>query len=116
LAIIFSEAGADRVIPLLGGVAASSVNFGEVVTKRCERGSSDDEIRGELRRLALVIVPFDETLAFEAGMLHRMTRGKNISFGDRACLATARQLDVPAVTADRPWANLGLGIRIELIR
>jgi PIN domain nuclease of toxin-antitoxin system len=39
-----------------------------------------------------------------------------LSLGDRACLALARMRRLPAVTADRAWARLDLGIAIELVR
>ena len=47
-----------------------------------------------------------------------MTKPKGLSEGDRACLAPARHLEVPAVTADRPWAGIvgEVGVRVELIR
>jgi PIN domain nuclease of toxin-antitoxin system len=116
LAVVFSEAGADRVVPFIGAAAISAVNLAEVVAKLCERGAPDDEIERELNRLALTVVPFDEVLGFEAGNLHRATRGKSISLGDRACLVTARRLGVPAVTGDRAWAELDFDVAVELIR
>jgi PIN domain nuclease of toxin-antitoxin system len=39
-----------------------------------------------------------------------------LSLCDRACLALAQSLAVPALTADRSWARLDLGIAIEVIR
>ena len=47
-----------------------------------------------------------------------MTKPKGLSDGDRACLAPARHLGVPAVTADRPWAEIagGVGVHMDLIR
>ncbi len=116
LAVIFSEAGAERVVPFLGVSAISAVNLAEVVAKLCERDAPAGEIDRELSRLDLIILPFDEALGFEAGMLHRLTKGRNISLGDRACLVTARRLWVPVLTGDRGWAELGLDIPIELIR
>ena len=43
---------------------------------------------------------------------------RGLSHGDRACLALARQLGLPAVTADRPWADvaIALGDEVSLIR
>jgi len=38
------------------------------------------------------------------------------SLGDRACLALANQLGLPAVSADRSWGKLQTGIPIELLR
>ena len=49
---------------------------------------------------ACSIAPLHEFLAFEAGVLHiRITAA--FSLADRACLATARRMDLPACTADR---------------
>jgi PIN domain nuclease of toxin-antitoxin system len=45
-----------------------------------------------------------------------LTRGRGLSFGDRACLATARLLKVPALTADRNWRIPKLGVVVRLIR
>jgi PIN domain nuclease of toxin-antitoxin system len=41
-----------------------------------------------------------------------------LSLGDRACLALARRLDVPALTSDRSWQAIAaqVGVRVELIR
>jgi PIN domain nuclease of toxin-antitoxin system len=36
--------------------------------------------------------------------------------GDRSCLALARSLGAPLLTADRAWQRIDLGIEIELIR
>lgn len=39
-----------------------------------------------------------------------------LSLGDRACLALARTRGVPAMTSDRTWTQLQIGIEIRLIR
>ena len=45
-------------------------------------------------------------------------RGSGLSLGDRFCLALAKRLDCPALTADRAWLPVAddAGVRIELIR
>jgi ribonuclease VapC len=48
--------------------------------------------------------------------MHTRLPPYGLSLGDRACLALALTRGEPAVTADRQWAQLDLGIRIELIR
>ena len=69
-----------------------------------------------VERLRLKVLPFGEAMAVETGLLHRFTKGRDISLGDRACLVTARHFGVPAVTADRSWAELDIGVRVEVIR
>jgi ribonuclease VapC len=60
-------------------------------------------------------VPFDAEMAYRAGCLRSLTKSAGLSFGDRACLALADSLDVPALTSDRAWASLNLNIRVQLI-
>ena len=74
------------------------------------------EIREVVGSIGVEIVPFDEPRAYDTASLRSLTRAKGLSLGDRACLALARERGVPAVTADRAWAALDLGIEIELIR
>jgi ribonuclease VapC len=45
-----------------------------------------------------------------------LTKTHGLSLADRACLALAKRLDIPIVTADRDWADLNLGITLQLIR
>jgi PIN domain nuclease of toxin-antitoxin system len=39
-------------------------------------------------------------------------RRRVLSLADRCCLATAIRLDLPAVTDDRAWMALDLGVRV----
>jgi ribonuclease VapC len=59
---------------------------------------------------------FDAQQAYLAGILRKPTRTFGLSFGDRACLALAQSLGALALTADRSWSQLDLGIAIEVIR
>jgi PIN domain nuclease of toxin-antitoxin system len=117
LAYIRREPGAavvERAIRI--GSSISTVSVAEVVSKLSELGVTDEDIRQILASMALEIVPFDRTQAFLAGFLRLRTRHLGLSLGDRACLALAEYLDVPALTADRIWQSLSVGIEIRLIR
>ena len=118
LALLLDEPGSDRVQGMLPEVAVSAVNLSEVAAKLCDHGVPSREAERILGKLGLRIEPFTEKLAFEAAGLRRATRPAGLSLGDRACLATARELSVSAVTADRAWAALSdaLEVDIELIR
>ena len=52
------------------------------------------------------------------GLLRPLTRDAGLSFGDRACVELAIDLQVPVLTGDRPWTRLELGnlLSIELFR
>lgn len=116
LAVFNDEAGAERVIERLAVATISAVNLAEVAAKLQERGMPDDRVRANIEALELTIEPFGESQAIEAGLLRAVTRSAGLSLGDRACLAFARQRGVPALTADRAWKKLDLGVLIELVR
>jgi PIN domain nuclease of toxin-antitoxin system len=117
LALVLQEPGADRVTDAIDdGAVMLSVNVAEVVTKLHEQGMSEARIRAILGTVRAPIVPFDEELAYRAGMLRSATRSAGLSLGDRACLALAERLGVPALTSDRAWGRLQTGIQVEVIR
>ena len=118
LAVLLQEPGAEIVERALdaGPCGISAVNLAEVVTKLVDRGGDEKTIRAGLDALQLDIRPFDEALAIDAGMLRPLTRPLGLSLGDRACIALARSLDLPVMTADRKWDRLDLGIAVLLAR
>ncbi len=116
LALIFKEEGHDLVARRINSAAISSVNLAEAASKMIDRGHAPDQVTFALSRARLRIVPFDADLAMASTMLRQGTRRFGLSLGDRACIATARALGVPAMTSDGQWAKLDLGIEIELIR
>jgi len=69
-----------------------------------------------IRGLNVLIVDFQEAMAYRAAAWRTATRAAGLSLGDRACLATAHVLGLRAVTADRRWSGLSLGVKIDLIR
>jgi ribonuclease VapC len=64
----------------------------------------------------LHVQPFDAARAFAAGSLVMRTKRLGLSLADRACLALAIELGIPAVTADRAWSKLDLPVEIRVIR
>ena len=111
LALLNRELGSEKVVAALPDAVMSSVNLSEVVAKWVDQGRAETEIRSYLDALGLVIVPFDVEMAYRSGGLRSRTRSAGLSFGDRACLALAESLDVPALTSDRAWASLDLNIK-----
>lgn len=118
LAVIFEEAGADRVAEHIPGAAISAVNLAEVLAKLRDLGMPETTIEAILEELQLTIIPFDVAQAHESARLRPMTRSAGLSLGDRACLATAALRGAVALSADRAWARLsdGAGVKIELLR
>ena len=116
LAFLFEEPGADVVEDaILRGATISTVNIAEVLSKLSDRG-------GDLGSLVLpevlAIEPFTADDARVTSGLRPATRDKDVSLGDRACLALGLRLALPVLTADRAWRDLPDEVvgDVELIR
>ena len=116
LALLNQEPGSQVVAAALSRAAISAVNLCEVVTKLADAGMPEAAIREVVEGLSLEVEPFDMEQAYEAGMLHTITKSLGLSLGDRACLSLARQLNLPVLTADRTWEQLNIGVAIRVIR
>ncbi|RBP18063.1 PIN domain nuclease of toxin-antitoxin system [Roseiarcus fermentans] len=118
LAALNGEPGADRVAASLDAGVVSAVNFAEVAGAIARGGNSADEVRAILTALACPIIPADEEMAVEAGLMRALTARAGLSLGDRFCLALGRRLRAPVLTADRRWALIAddVGVTVELIR
>ena len=117
LASIYDEPGGRQVDAALDASAAiSTVNLSEVVARLAADGLPVEQVRAGIESWRLDIVEFNAELALEAGMLRPTTRRAGLSLGDRACLALARRLGLPVLTADRAWAGLPIRVTVQLIR
>jgi PIN domain nuclease of toxin-antitoxin system len=116
LALGHDEDGAHVVAEQLENAAISAVNWSEVIRRSRERDVDPHAVRTALADANVVVVPFDESDADTAATLCERTRRAGLSLADRACLALASRLGVPAVTADRAWANLDVDVEVLCIR
>jgi len=116
LLVLNSEPGAEQLAAELGDALMSAVNLSEVVGKLVEAGMPEGDLREALAGLPLEVVSFDEEAAYLAGLLRPATRARGLSLGDRACLGLALARGLPAVTADRAWRKLDLGIEVRFFR
>lgn len=114
LAWILGEPGFERVDRSIaaGDAVIGAVNLAEVLER------SHAAHRSETRILALdvTVEPFDVADARAVAEMRSTTRHAGLSLADRSCLALARRLGVPALTADRAWATVDVGAMVELIR
>jgi PIN domain nuclease of toxin-antitoxin system len=117
LALIQEEPGGIVVAEAIdAGAVAGTVNLCEVVAKLLDGGWTPALIQETLHSMEIETVDFTGELAYSAGLLRSATRRAGLSLADRACLALAASLDLPAMTADRSWAGLDLGVRVVLCR
>lgn len=116
LAVLNGEPGEKKVIPILAESAISAVNLTEVAAKLLDAGMDEAGARLAVSVLGIgEIVDFTEELAWEAARLRPLTKQYGLSLGDRACLALAIKLKIPAVTADKEWSKLKL-CKVTVIR
>jgi PIN domain nuclease of toxin-antitoxin system len=111
-----NETGAEAALEYAGEAAISAVNLAEVVAKLSERGFESITIQSMLGNLGLEVIPFDEPLAVQSGLLRSSTRHLGLSLGDRACLALAQHLGLPCLTADLACKDLRVGFEIRTLR
>jgi PIN domain nuclease of toxin-antitoxin system len=122
LAFMFDEPGAGMVEEALAdGAVISAVNWAEMLTKVAEIGHPPDDVAKRLTALlgdALVIAPLSAEDGPAVAALRPSTRNAGLSLGDRACLALAQRLGLPALTTDRAWTQLAtsIGVAVQLAR
>lgn len=121
LALLNDEPGADAVEAALaaGGAAIGVVNWAEVLTKSLEAGIEPEAVRARLNAAGLLgaalrVEPFTEEDAATVACLRPLTRAAGLGLGDRACLALAKRLGVPALTTDRTWATVAAAVAVEV--
>jgi ribonuclease VapC len=118
IALMLGEPGADTVARRMSTGSISSVNLAEVVGYLAKKGAAEVSVRAAIGRLNLHIELFTATDAVQAGLWRLIGETVGLSLGDRACLALAKRLSLPALTSDRAWAAIApaLGVKVELFR
>jgi ribonuclease VapC len=122
LAILHREQGGSMVARAMDeGAAIGVVNLAEVLTKLVEKGRDPQRALDDLREsdhpgAGLAIKPLTPPDCVSIALLRATTKSQGLSLADRACLILARRLGVPALTADRTWANTDTGAEVRLIR
>ena len=122
LAHLRDEPGADVVAEAIAsGAVISTVNLAEVFSRVADQGDDPAKLAAELTQIGLLdgvitVEPFTAADAIDAGRLRPLTRDAGLSLGDRACLALARRLEAPALTADTDWQGVAHGVELRPIR
>ncbi len=118
LAALYEEPGCGQVQEALrAGAAISAVNAAEVSAHLRARDWTSGQVKDVFDDLGIDVLPFDRATALLSGAYRPRTRHLGLGLGARACLATARRLRVPVLTADRAWERVRLrGVEVVLIR
>jgi PIN domain nuclease of toxin-antitoxin system len=118
LAFLYDEPGADKVRVDLPDGVISAVNAAEVLAVLVRNGAPLEDASLALQKTRLKVQEFSLAGAAKtAALLSPQSRSLGLSPGDRACMATAILLKLPAVTAERIWTGIEVpDLRIECIR
>ncbi|MFL5911476.1 MAG: type II toxin-antitoxin system VapC family toxin [Gaiellaceae bacterium] len=122
LAYLRDEPGADDVADAIAdGAAISTANLAEVLSRAADRGADPQRLTRQLTERglldgAIAVEPLLAADTVEIARLRPLTREHGLSLGDRACLALAKRLELPAVTADTAWSRLDLRVEVRRIR
>jgi PIN domain nuclease of toxin-antitoxin system len=119
IALLHDEPGSDAVVDAIAAIAAISVvNWAEALSKVAADGDDPARVAQSVQtsESPLLLEPLTEADCVEIARLRPLTKAHGLSLADRACLALAKRLSIPVLTADRSWADLELGANVELIR
>ena len=116
IALYKEENGHRQVLAEISSSAISTANLAEVLTKLVEEEADADRVPGDLALYGCDVIPVSAVHAISAARLRPITQRFGLSLGDRLCLALAMERNCPAMTADRSWATLDIGVPIVLIR
>lgn len=111
IALLLKEPGAPQVQAALDDALISTVNLAEIVARLASQRPLE-KARAAIDALALTTIAPDDATAFDAGALRLVTASAGLSLGDRFCLALARRLGAPVLTADRAWLKVAAETRV----
>lgn len=95
------------------------MNLAEALSKLAEAGDDPARTLSRLQSLgdALEIVGVDVQDTVAIARLRPKTKAAGLSLGDRTCMALARRLSLPALTADHEWTRVqATEVEIVLVR
>jgi len=115
LMVLRREPGSERVEPLLSQAVMSAVNLAEVTGVLSRRGLPSSSVLADIHKIVTEVRPFDSEQARLTVTLDEKTKGE-LSLAACACLALGVSTGYAVYTAVPAWADLNLGIQIEVLR
>jgi ribonuclease VapC len=112
LALLLDEPSTEDLSEIVPEGTIASVNAAEVVTKLIAKGASPDQARATVLALGLTVIPFEGDVWIAAGAMRQVD--KELSLGDRCCLALAHHLAVPVWTGERLWKQHATALQVDV--
>ena len=103
LAYLFRETGHRSVEKYVESASIFTVNLSEVAGRLTRDGIDAGLFIQEIQKTSIEIVPFTQAHALYAAKLIPQTQ---LSLGDRACLALAKERQLSVLIADTVWPDL----------
>ena len=116
LAMIFEEPGGDLLDEAIeDGSVVSEINRAEVINRLMRNGTDPQTALAAAKDIELEAIPFSSELLPAMTAIFPHARRANLSLADCACLATAKHLRLPALTADKSWAEIAGEVGVEVV-
>jgi ribonuclease VapC len=116
VAVVKHEPGADRVATALPAAVVAAPNWAEMLEVLGKSGRDADVVGRRFKTVGVEVEPVTEDDAEAVARLARPTANRDLSLGDRFCLAVAERLGRPAYTSDQAWAKAATEAKIVMIR
>ena len=116
LALLRGETGWQVVAAIRRESVVGLINYAETLQVLMRIGFASADAREIVEKSEVQLAPFDHSDAVRVAELEAPTRPQGLSLGDRACLALALRLGIPAVTAEKSWSAVTVGATVNQIR
>ena len=116
IAYLLEEPGGDWLDKAVDAESVmSEFNLAEVVRRQMRDGVSPENALRVASTIGLDFVPFNQVIIAEMAKIFPFEKRANLSLADCACLATAKNLRLPALTADKAWAEIAGEVGVEVV-
>jgi ribonuclease VapC len=116
LAKMFREPGGDALMAAIAdGSVMSDINRAEVINRLMRDGADPLTALASAEGVDLEAIPFSTEFLPAMTVMFPHAKRANLSLADCACLATARHLRLPALTADKAWAEIAGDVGVEVV-
>lgn len=116
LAKMFREPGGDALkVAIADGSVMSDINRAEVINVLMREGTDPLTALVSAEGVDLETIPFSSEFLPAMTAIFPHAKRANLSLADCACLATARHLRLPALTADKTWAEIAGEVGVEVV-